>query len=240
MIWIRRALVILQVAGGAGSAGQVVVPIHVALRALQSSVGSSQSESSIGVVEGCVEPGDRVVAILASLGEVSLYVIRVGRTLIILEMARDTIGTVQVEIPVDVTLRTLQGGMRAGQRESDKGMVEIRRLPGGGVVASLAGLGEIERYVIRIVGVLEISQMAPYAIGGRAFELGAEMAGIAIQRGVCSRQRESGELQVIKGGAKPAIHAVALLASRREPRGHMARTRGCPEILGMAGIALRR
>ena len=61
--FVRRvvgAVVVGLVAVPAGAAGQAVVVVHVALRALQAGVGAGQREPGGGVVEGGAGPvGDR-------------------------------------------------------------------------------------------------------------------------------------------------------------------------------------
>ena len=69
MVRIRRSLEILQVAADARGirGGQVVVAIHVALRALDGRVGPAQREAGTGVIKGRVIPRSRGVALLAGL-----------------------------------------------------------------------------------------------------------------------------------------------------------------------------
>jgi len=71
VIRIRGALEIFQVAAHAGriGAGQVVVAIHVALRALHAGVRTSQREARGGVVKIRTHPRRRAVALLTGLRE---------------------------------------------------------------------------------------------------------------------------------------------------------------------------
>lgn len=57
MIGIRRALVVLHVAADAGSVGQVVVAIDVAIAALQFHVPSRQGKTALGMIERSGLPG---------------------------------------------------------------------------------------------------------------------------------------------------------------------------------------
>ena len=77
MVWIGRALVILQVATDASRAGQIVVIVDVTVRALARwhGVGSRQSETGGGVIELAVGPGYRVMALLAGRREPSRNVV---------------------------------------------------------------------------------------------------------------------------------------------------------------------
>lgn len=56
MVWIRRALIILQVARDASCVGQLVVSTHVALRTGRSGMRSGKWKPGIGMVEGGVGP----------------------------------------------------------------------------------------------------------------------------------------------------------------------------------------
>ena len=99
--------------------------------------------------------------------------------------------------------------MRPGQRESHQTVIKTGGLPRSGVVASLAGLGEPQRNVIRIGGFLEVGQMAAHAIRRRPLEFPADV-----------------------------VHAVALFTGRRKARCGMSGGAGPLIILGVAGIAL--
>ncbi len=99
---------------------------------------------------------------ITSRGETGLYVIGVGRGLEILHVAgrADTRG--QTIVSIHVALRTLQGDMRAGQRESSGGVIESC-VPGCRRMTGLAGLREARLHVVRIARSLEIFQVARYA-----------------------------------------------------------------------------
>jgi len=71
VIRIGGAVEIGQVAADAGrvGAGQVVVVVHMALRALQGGMRPSQREAGGRVIEGRVQPAGCAVALLTSLRE---------------------------------------------------------------------------------------------------------------------------------------------------------------------------
>lgn len=120
VIWSRCALVVLQMALGAGTAGQAVVVIHVALRAGERGMEPGQRETSGGVIKGRGSPIRRAVARLARLRETSRRVRRIGGAVEIGQVAADTscVRGRQVVIAIHVTLRALQGGMETRQREA--------------------------------------------------------------------------------------------------------------------------
>lgn len=83
VVRIRGAVVILDVAGTAGAAGQVVISVGVTLRTLQSRVGAGQCKSHRVVVKSCRCPCVGVVASLASLRKVKRDVLGVRGFLVV-------------------------------------------------------------------------------------------------------------------------------------------------------------
>ena len=81
--------VVILVARDASGAGQVVVVVYMAVGTLprRRSMRACQCEPGTVVVKGRIQPGSRVVARIATLGEVRRDVIRIGRSLIILQVA---------------------------------------------------------------------------------------------------------------------------------------------------------
>jgi hypothetical protein len=129
--------------------------------------------------------------------------------------------------------------MRSGKRESDRAVVKGCWLPGGCVVAGLAGLRKGQSNVIGIGALLIVLQVTAHTVSGCALKFPPGMAGIAVERGVGAYQGESGELEVVELGSKPVVHAMALLAAGRKTTAAMAGFGGL-KILGVARIALRR
>ena len=89
VVRIRGPLEVLQVAADASGVGtrQVVVVIDVTLCAGHCRVGPRQRESRGRVIEGRVCPRNGVVALLARLRESRRHVIRVRRSLEVLQVA---------------------------------------------------------------------------------------------------------------------------------------------------------
>jgi hypothetical protein len=241
---IIRAIEIRQVAADASRvrAGQVVIAIHVALRALQGRVRAGQREARRRVIKGRIAPARGCVALLAGLREVGLHVIRVRRAVEIGQVAADAGGVRggQVVVVIDVALGALQGRVRAGQREAGGRVIEGRARPGRRVMALLAGLREARRHVIRVGGALEIGQVAADArrIRGGQVVVVIDVAMGALQGRVRAGQREAGG-RVIEGRARPGRRVMALLAGLREARRHVIRVGGALEIGQVAADARR-
>lgn len=124
VIRILRALVVLHVAGAAGPAIQLVIPVQVTLRTRQRSVRAGQGETGLRVVESSISPRGCVVAGLAGLREPRLHVVGILGALIVLQMARHASRIFQVVIPIDVALFAWGSRVRTGQREACVGVIE--------------------------------------------------------------------------------------------------------------------
>ena len=237
-----RTLVVRRVATDTRSIcrREIVVAIHVTLGALQRGVRAGQRESRGRVIERRIAPRRGGVALLASLRDVRGHVIRIGGALEIGEVAADASGIRrgQVVIPIDVTLGALQCGVRTGQRESSRRVIERRIAPRRGGVALLASLRDVRGHVIRIGGALEIGEVAADASGVRHGQVvvAIHVTLGALQRSVRSGQRES-RGRVIEGGIAPRRGGVALLAGLREARSHVVRIGGALEIREVAADA---
>ena len=104
MVRVGRGVEIIHVAGGAGRILQSVISIDVALRTLQREMPPGQRKSSRRVIKGCICPGYRRVARVASLRESRLYVVGVSRALEILQVTGRARTTGQTVVPIYVTL----------------------------------------------------------------------------------------------------------------------------------------
>ena len=169
--------------------GQIVVTIHVALRTLDVDVRSSQRETCGGVIERRRRPVGRAMALLASLREARAHVVRVGGALEILQVAAHAsrVRAGQVVIVIHMALHALHAGMGARQRESSRGVIEVRTVPRGGVVTLLAGLRETRSDVVRICGRLEVFQVAAHTRGYRQVVIVVDVALRALQGSMRAR-----------------------------------------------------
>jgi len=153
------------------------------------------------------------MALLASCREAGLHVVRSRRAIEILHVARGTVGRRSDELSIDVALRASHADVRAGQRElRESAVIESRRIPRGSAVAGLASGWEAGLGVRRVVGLIKVRHVAAVASRRRIVELPARVAGGTIEGRVSAGQGEAGKLQVIKLGAHPVVHRVALFA----------------------------
>ena len=92
----------------ASGAGQLVIVVRVALLTGDRGMETGESPSGASVIEGATSPIGGVMALLASLGESRLNVVRVVGRLVILQVTRyaSGISAGQVVVSVHVTLQT--------------------------------------------------------------------------------------------------------------------------------------
>ena len=129
--------------------------------------------------------------------------------------------------------------MRPRKWKRSLAVIEGRRGPSHCGVARRTSRRYARLSVRRIGCPVEVFYVAAKAIRRCSLVFPADMAGEAIQRGVCTRQRITRELQVIKLGAQPAIHRVAYLAICGEIQRRVAWICSLLEICQMAGITIR-
>ena len=148
------------------------------------------------MIEFGIHPVDGVVAGFAGQGQASRNMVdRLLGVVVVLLVAGNAGGLSQVVIIVDVAVGAgaRRHGVGAGQREPSLGVIEIRWLPGAGRVAYFAGLREAALHVIRLLGVLEILQMASDArsLGQVVVVVDVAVGTRARRHGVRAGERES-------------------------------------------------
>jgi len=172
------------------------------------------------VVKLRVHPVAGVVTLLAGLREVRSRVIRIGRSLEVLQVAGHTRRAGQVVVIVDVAVGagTWRHGVQAREREPRAVVVELRVRPVAGVMALLASLREVRSRVIGIGRPLEVLQVAGYARRTVQCVVIVDMAirTLARRDGVQSSQHEAGH-RMIELGIAPLHRIVAGFARVREP-----------------------
>lgn len=105
----QRVGIVLLVTRVARRAAQPVVVVHVAVRTLtrRNGMGTRQRKTCAGVVERCIQPRARVVALFATLREIRGHVVRIRRSLVILQMTAHASGSGEAEIVGDVAIGAL-------------------------------------------------------------------------------------------------------------------------------------
>ena len=137
-------------------------------------------------------------------------------------------------------------GVPVGQQEARGAVIEDRRGPGNGVVASRAvghAKSRARRRVHGIVRLLPSRQVAPGIAavrrGGGQVVIVVDVAGGTGHIGMAIRQQEPGGA-VIELRAQPAVKSVAGVAGSRELCTDVIRVRGLLKVLQMARSAGRR
>ena len=129
VVRIVGRLKILEMATDARGRAQVVVVVRMALRTQHASVRTSERESRLRVIKLCGLPRRGVVTNLALLRESGRHVIRIRRSLKILQVARYACGRREVVISIRMALRALHFCVCAGQRECCFRVIERSWLP---------------------------------------------------------------------------------------------------------------
>jgi len=211
--------------------------------ALQASGGrmlSGKRERGLrGVIEGGSVPIGRGVALGAEQREPGRDVIRIVRALIVVQVTGGTGGAQRRVLAARMALLAGDGGVRAGQRESGRVVIERGRRPIRSGVAELAGLRKTGRGVIRAGGGLEIFQVAGDAIGA---DVGEVAVGVALQARHGSVRSGQGERRhaMVERSPQPARGVVAGGAIVRESRRHVIGVGGFGEVSEVTTRAVRR
>ena len=142
MVGVSRCLIVRTMTAIAVRWQRRVVVVHVTVGAGHSGVRTRQWETRVVVVKRSRRPGRGAVANIALLRESRGPVIRICRSLEVLEVAVHACPACQGVVAIYVTLRALHVGMRAGQRPACCSVVEGRVVPGSRVMADLALLRE--------------------------------------------------------------------------------------------------
>ena len=157
------------------------------------------------------------MALLASRGKAARHVIRIRRSLKVSLVARNTSRARQVEVVVDVAIRTGPGRNRVppSQWESHRRVIKLRIQPVVRPVALFASRRVSQGDVVRGLRLLVVRLVAGKARRGHGLEFAVGrvlMAGIAIY---CSVSAGQGETIIVLlnflNGNSPSAHGVALL-----------------------------
>ncbi len=172
VIRIRRALIVLQVAGHAGSAGQVVVVINMAIgaQARRYRVSSAEREPDRVVIKSCVQPRIRSMTIGARRGEGSRDVAGIIRRLEVGRMARVALCRHRLELAGRSALVAgiaIDRRMRSGQREAVVVLLHLRHrdLPSAHRVALLAVCPQLSPVYVGVTILAALSNIGEHRLG---------------------------------------------------------------------------
>jgi hypothetical protein len=197
VIRVRRFLIVLQVARSAIFRDVCVIVVNVTARARHIHVRAGQREpGECSVIKLRLQPRGHVVARGARGRECQLHVIRILRAHVVLHVASHAIRRRPLVPPSNVTLSAFEIGVRPHQSESSEAqVVEFGAKPRVHVgVAHLTLRWKTQGDVAGSGGLPELFQVAAYAMGRQPLELPdcrTGVAGIALQRGMGSHQREA-------------------------------------------------
>jgi hypothetical protein len=180
------------------------------------------------VIKAAAAPVCSAMALVTGGREARCHVIRVGCALVVLQVTRyaGRVGTGEVVVTVDMTLRTLQRQMGAGECKAGSGVVERPAPPVRCGVALFASLRESRGNVIWISRILVVSEVTGHAnrVGAGELVVVVDVALRALQGQMRPGQRKAGRA-VVEGRVCPRGRIVTLVAALREVRLDMVRVR---------------
>lgn len=143
MIGVVRIGEVRQMAGNAGSIGDVVIPGAVALTALQIGMGPGQRPSRARMIERGRSPICGRMTQLALLRETDRHMVRIVGCCVVRTVAPVARGRKRRVVVVLMAVDARHRRMRAGKRERGVVVVEGGRRPGRRAVTNLALLREV-------------------------------------------------------------------------------------------------
>ena len=210
---VRRIVGVVVVGLVAGDAGRLIqlviaVDVTIAAGARRHGVRTGQGPPGGGVIESAVHPVDGVVTGVAGRGKACLNVVhrRRGVVVVVLVAAHArSIGEVVVAIDVAVAASARRYGVRASEGPAGGGVIKRAIHPVDGVMAALAGGGEMGPNVVdRRLGVVVIGLVAADArsIGEVVVAIDVAVGAGARWHGVRTREGPAGG-GVIERGIHP-------------------------------------
>ena len=198
--------------------GDLEISIYVARRAVDACMLAGQGELCLGMVKRSWRPSAGGMANRTIGRKPELFVIRVGGLVVRREMTRRAVRRCSGELPVHVTTYASGALVTARQGKLRKTVVvEGRRRPGSGGVASGAFAREAGLNMIGISGRIEVLAVAGIAIGRSPFEPSAHVTRGTREGRMHTGQRELRKSRMIKLGSQPCVErAMTVLACRGE------------------------
>lgn len=171
-------------------------------------IGATVISREPRVVEGCSQPGSRVVAGLAGGWKSCADVVRVVRSLIVLLMTAITGRGQGGVVVVHVAVGTRNSGMGPGQWKRRVVVIKGGSCPRSSVMAGIAGLGKTAGNMVRIGCALEILKVASHAGAAGQPVIAIDVALRALQRAVRPGEGKS-RRSVVEAGSQPGSGRVA-------------------------------
>jgi len=209
----------------------------VAINAQGRGMRAGESEAGLAVVECRRGPGVHPVADRAIMLEIIGHMVRVADTDVVAFVTCDAVRGC-ARVTVSMARNTIDREMRPLEREVCLVMIEVRGLPGIGVVTSVASMTEIVGDMVGIGRAIEIRLVTGEARQRRA-RVSTAVAIDAHGRRVSTCQHEAC-LIVIKCRRAPAVHAVTRHAVVIEVVGCMVRIVDAAVVALVAGKAIHR
>ena len=144
------------------STGEDRVVVRIRVAGAAPTVGVAMVQREPRVIELAIHPLDSVVAGCTGAREMGGDMVRIVRILVVRLVAAIAVGGQVFVIVVDVAVGAgaRRYGMRACEREAGLAVVKVGVGPFDRVMADLAGLRKASLHVIRVIGVVEVGQVA--------------------------------------------------------------------------------
>jgi len=239
VIGILRAVEIRQMARNACRAQSGELPGSVAGGALLRGVHACQRELRAGVIERGALPSGSGVAYRTVLREAGGDVVRILRAGEVLHVAGRAGRVEGRELAGSMARGALLRGVHACQRELRAGVVELCGGPSTRVMTQCAVLGEARGHMVRVLGAVEVGEVASGALRRSPGEFVVQVALCAVEGGVSARQSER-RLAVIELRSLPLDSVVAQRAIRRQAGRGVAWLGRLVVVREVAPLALRR
>lgn len=213
--------------------------VAMTLVAVQTAMGSSQSEELVVVCDGTLPRLGSMTALTVGREPCS-DMVRIVGGLVVATMTSIALGGRALE-SVRVAILAIEAPM-SSRKAKDPIVVEFGSLPRASVMTGLAIGGKARLDVVGILGTLVVLSMTAIAIGGGAHEP-VPVAIRAVQVGVTVGQCKERMIEFdspFDPRRLPGDARVAELAFDRESGSLMIRARGLSVVAGMAGKALGR
>lgn len=198
MVRIARAQVVGLVTRITVGRGSFVHAVDMTFRARNGYVCAGKRERRLAVVKLRTVPGTSRVANLAVGGESRRFMVRIGGAVVVVQVTGHARGLKIGEVPIHVTGHTWERCVFTGERELRFGVIEGGWTPAAGGMTDRTIGRKSGCFVVGIVGLVVVADMAGGAVRGRAGESAVDVACRASYGCVKTGERKLGEGPVIE------------------------------------------